>query len=1388
MKTYLIILLFFIVNIAFTQNIPKTSADIKYYPDGESLTGAYSYNVISYEIINIPEVNKIFPDAIFYKFTTKGGDDFTNGTWTTYKIYFKGLYYDNVNLRYLEFNTNKGKLSSYGIKDRLSAYATVCSYDKLHSLILIDSLIAIHINPDTISYQEYKVIYKINNKQHIGKVLICYNEIIYFYIGEEIKIGVDFNIPDQNSKNTNMNILNTDPFEGGGGGVNKHYYYFDADNSTNVSIEITGLNSNEQIQLNLIKGYGSHDLIYSFPLTATVNGVATYNYTQSTCATGVYQIKFVRSDQSTVSFDNIYFIPEHRIVYNYPPPSTFKYKIYYTDMFYNNPSSNINISENNFINAVQDALNNSWQKEIVDWQFCTQTAMNDADNALDVYLHDYYESGFLYHLKLSTLKQQLDGNPKIPLAFFHNNLVLTNDYLIEIDFNFKNIYPLTNLTYNSTENFIKSGISHEFFHAVEQTIKGSNSTILDNSNMRWVSDGMARFIQTVFMNEVYGSNVEFQYNAAYYYNANKFLTENLYTSNLQDSYHGALYNVSYNYSLFWRYLYEKYKTGTTAQKLALMKSVLQNIPSSYILSSINSAMNTSLSSNGGNFSDFITAMNSFAKNIYFINKPISIWENSNTYSQPAIEQQFCNQSLSSTAPIDAAFGISIKEISFQEAGNYSIQFLMPPIDDTYNPDKYNVNYFIYNSSLSTIPSDNIIPISSGNQNTTSIQLQSTNEKLILIFVRSDLHEYSADIQYQISKSNSSFVADFTANQTTINVNGIVQFNDASIGNPTSWNWSFPGGTPSSYNGQNPSIITYNTSGTYDVSLTISDGINLSTKTIDNYINITNELVSDFHTNTTQAYEGSDIYFYDSSIGNPTSWFWDFGDGYTSTIQNPYHQYIYQGIYNVSLTVSDGNLSNTETKYNLINISPVDGGSVFVSGKVTDNFNPISGVRLHANGVGSGWDRDTYTDNNGNWHFVFYPGWYGDISASKNGYSSFTQHYSSVNNSINNQNIVLYPLSFYITNDDVYVFTSTTFYLNGGGIGSTYELYIDYDDVDMSYGTPFHYTFQSVGYHHVEVYCYTLDGQVLYASKDIYANQTEAYSPFLPSMGQDCNVANVGVTIHFYETSVFYDEWKVDRKRNWKFGFNTSEEHSTPKKSWDEIPGPYNYSYTFYIGGQKRNVLQYWDKGGGQYHHLNNDVWSGINIINCNSYSNYLPPPYDFFSMAVYDNWGTPDHIYGGTFNINGNANNYLNATDITVSACKEIIINGDVEFNAAGNHELIFEINNSPCLGNNPSFTNGNTNNNDSEGSIKKEEILSTKCFPNPFNNYINIYLTSKQDLNLIITITDAQGKEVICQSENIKTGEHIFHITTEKLNSGTYILSILGNDSFFSENLIKTK
>ena len=66
-------------------------------------------------------------------------------------------------------------------------------------------------------------------------------------------------------------------------------------------------------------------------------------------------------------------------------------------------------------------------------------------------------------------------------------------------------------------------------------------------------------------------------------------------------------------------------------------------------------------------------------------------------------------------------------------------------------------------------------------------------------------------------------------------------------------------------------------------------------------------------------QGTTIAFRDQSFYEPNSWLWDFGDGTTSTLQNPTHLYTEPGIYTVSLTAANSLGSATETREEYIQV-------------------------------------------------------------------------------------------------------------------------------------------------------------------------------------------------------------------------------------------------------------------------------------------------------------------------------------------------------------------------------------------------------------------------------------------------------------------------------------
>lgn len=78
------------------------------------------------------------------------------------------------------------------------------------------------------------------------------------------------------------------------------------------------------------------------------------------------------------------------------------------------------------------------------------------------------------------------------------------------------------------------------------------------------------------------------------------------------------------------------------------------------------------------------------------------------------------------------------------------------------------------------------------------------------------------------------VVDFEADKNPVPTYEPVTFTDLSQGNITQWNWVFEGGTPATSTEQHP-VVIYEENGIYDVTLTISDGVNSATLTKEDMI-------------------------------------------------------------------------------------------------------------------------------------------------------------------------------------------------------------------------------------------------------------------------------------------------------------------------------------------------------------------------------------------------------------------------------------------------------------------------------------------------------------------------------------------------------------------------
>ncbi|KPK85053.1 MAG: hypothetical protein AMS27_08435 [Bacteroides sp. SM23_62_1] len=111
-------------------------------------------------------------------------------------------------------------------------------------------------------------------------------------------------------------------------------------------------------------------------------------------------------------------------------------------------------------------------------------------------------------------------------------------------------------------------------------------------------------------------------------------------------------------------------------------------------------------------------------------------------------------------------------------------------------------------------------------------------------------------------------------------------------------WNFGDGATST--AKNPSHA-YERNGDYIITLKVTNGCGTSTNMSQVWIQ---DAVATCNAKFDFIESGDTVTFTDLSWGEPTSWFWDFGDGFTSTQQNPIHIYSRDGVYFVCLSIFD----------------------------------------------------------------------------------------------------------------------------------------------------------------------------------------------------------------------------------------------------------------------------------------------------------------------------------------------------------------------------------------------------------------------------------------------------------------------------------------------------
>jgi len=156
----------------------------------------------------------------------------------------------------------------------------------------------------------------------------------------------------------------------------------------------------------------------------------------------------------------------------------------------------------------------------------------------------------------------------------------------------------------------------------------------------------------------------------------------------------------------------------------------------------------------------------------------------------------------------------------------------------------------------------------------------------------------------------------------------VDFSDNSTG-ADSWNWTFGNGNTS--NLENPGIENYSSPGTYNVVLTAtaSNGCqdtDFETVTV-HFDPVANFIAANVCLGQAASFADLSTYSPGDSI---EVWTWDFGDGFTSSLQNPTHTYANSGTFDVTLDITTVNCGATITVPVTVEPSPTADFSVDIN--------------------------------------------------------------------------------------------------------------------------------------------------------------------------------------------------------------------------------------------------------------------------------------------------------------------------------------------------------------------------------------------------------------------------------------------------------------------------
>jgi len=359
----------------------------------------------------------------------------------------KDLTYQMVEDFNLLFYQVKEK-SKAGILDRIELFVW------LSHIILDENLIVNPVNPTMTNFEnktfqyvvdlvvfgkDYTVFISVEEDQ-IARAEVFLNEVKQSVIKPKLFNG--------GSKSIDVSISGISPEQYWG---KNHYYIPVSENGTatnnSITFNVSGLLPNqENVSVKINPVYGYVDSFLDQLLVIDENGNASYNWKpENTTNTGICEIQ-IDEDGTITDFQDILIIPEKTLTGSFN--SGYDFTIYYTDQFFTLHPNGIDHALS-FTTFVKDALEASWNKQVLEWDLCEGIAGGlpvDNDNNFQVFINDAeYATLNIYHGSFQTGSST--GNERA-------NAIGNR------------LYQIYN-AYSFEENLIFSILSNQFYHGIE---------------------------------------------------------------------------------------------------------------------------------------------------------------------------------------------------------------------------------------------------------------------------------------------------------------------------------------------------------------------------------------------------------------------------------------------------------------------------------------------------------------------------------------------------------------------------------------------------------------------------------------------------------------------------------------------------------------------------------------------------------------------------------------------------------------------------------------------------------------------------------------------------------------------------------------------------------